>query len=166
MLWNAVVWELVCNGMHLFVGHRVKRSDHLMGFSSSSCLSVQLCSDILLAFSSVAICEHFLCWSENKYCVWCWWQLCGTVQSASREQFWKMKKWRWTMTGGGKKKSIICQFNIYSRQMLSFISVSLIMALCFRHQSLLWGGEKSEREDLRMWWREWQRRGKNETGRD
>lgn len=51
--------------MHLFVGHRVKRSDHLMGFSSSSCLSVQLCSDILLAFSSVAICEHFL-FSEVK----------------------------------------------------------------------------------------------------
>lgn len=50
-----------------------------------------------------------------------------------------MKKLRWTMTGG---ESIICQLNIYSRQMLSFISVSLIMALCFRHQSLLWGEKK------------------------
>lgn len=52
--------------------------------------------------------------------------------------FEKWRNWDEQWLGG----SIICQLNIYSRQMLSFISVSLIMALCFRHQSLLWGEKK------------------------
>lgn len=46
--------------------------DHLIGFFSSSRLSVQgkqLCSDILSVFGSEVICEYILCLTENKYCV-------------------------------------------------------------------------------------------------
>lgn len=102
---------------------------------------VYQCSSAVTYYSRLALSlfVSIFCAEVKINIVWCWWQLCGTVHSASWEQFWKMKKRRWTMT---EKKSIICQLNIYSTQMLSFISVSLIMALCFRHQSLLWGGKK------------------------
>lgn len=70
--------------------------DHSIGFFFSSCLLVegkQLCSDILSVFGSQDICENILCLIENKNCVWCWWQLCGTDNIASWEQFRKMQKW-------------------------------------------------------------------------
>lgn len=42
--------------------------DHLIGFSSGSCLSVQgkqQCTDILSVFGSEVICEHILCLTEK-----------------------------------------------------------------------------------------------------
>lgn len=165
--------------MHLFVGHQVKRRGRP--------LDRLLLRFLFISARQAAVHWHIICvwlWSylwayfvpnwKNKYCAWCWWQLCGTGKSACWEQFRKAAETgRWTRTQKNAQflGSIFIQRRCCRQESLSFINVSLIMALCFRHQSLLWEEKKKSkravewgREDLRMWWREWQRREKWDRG--
>lgn len=114
-------------------------------------------------FGSKGICEHILCLSKNTIWVRCGWQLRGTDNFARWEQFLKLEKWSaWKMHS--------FQRNIYSTQMLQtrvFIfpqhqsNSRTVFQSVMSQMAVEWG-----REDLSLWWREWQRQEKwdGETG--
>lgn len=167
-MWNAAVWVSALNGMHLFVGHEAKLHGRpldrfLLQFLFISARQAALqCSAIELLVS--------IFWTESRKSIL--FGVGGIDRLLRWEQFWQ----RGAMT---KKKKAVCQLNIYSRQMLP-TRVFVFHQCQSNHGAVFqasvitpWKREEKksvravewERQHLRMWYREWQRRGKMRLGK-